>query len=151
MRLALIAAAALALSPLAAGAQSAADAIKARQGYFSLLNVNMAPLAAMAKGDIAYDADVATLHAANLAALAQVNIVGLFPQGTDSDARFGETAALPAIWADMADVGAKFQGLATAVAAMQGAAGAGRAELGGAVQQVGVACKACHDSYRSKE
>ncbi|MGF1660227.1 MAG: c-type cytochrome [Rubrimonas sp.] len=154
MRLALLAAAALSLSPMLADiavADAADDAVKARRAYFTLLGANVGPLAAMAKGEVEYSAETATLHADNLGALSAVMIAPHFPEGTSKDDRFGDTRALPNIWTDFAGFAEKAEGLATAVAALQGVAGAGRAELGGGVQQVGAACKACHDDYRAAD
>ena len=155
MRLALIAAAALSLSPMLAAvpalADAADDAVKARRAYFTLLGANMGPLAAMAKGDVEYSAETAALHAANLGALSTMTIAPHFPEGTSKEDRFGDTRALPNIWSDFSGFAGKAQGMAEAVAALQTVAAAGRAELGGGVQKVGAACKACHDDYRAQD
>lgn len=151
MRLALIAAAALTLSPMMAAADAADDAVKARRAYFTLLGANMGPLAAMAKGDVAYDSATAELHAANLGALSTMTIAPHFPAETSKEDRFGDTRALPAIWADFEGFAGKAQGFAAAVVELQAVAGAGRAELGGGVQKVGASCKACHDDYRAQD
>ncbi len=151
MRLALIAAAALSLSPMVAAADAADDAVKARRAYFTLMGANIGPLAAMAKGDVAYDAATAELHAANLGALGSMTIAPHFPAGTSKADRDGDTRALPAIWSDFDGFAAKAQGFAEAAAALQQVAGDGRAALGGGVQQVGASCKACHDDYRAQD
>ena len=153
MRRLLIAAAmtAAVLPGAAALADPLDDAIKARRGYFTLLGANVGPLAAMAKGDIEYDAETAELHASNLGALTFYNPVPHFPAGSDNDAKFGDTRALPVIWDDLDGFLGKYQDMVEAVSALQGAAGEGRAALGPALGEVGGTCKACHDDYRAKD
>ena len=67
----LILATAIAAAPLAAFAQDdpIAQAVKARQGFYTMLGANMGVLSAMAKGDMEYDEEVASRHAANIEAL----------------------------------------------------------------------------------
>lgn len=140
-----------ALSAASAAADLGDDVVQARRGYFKMLGLEIGPLGAMAKGEIAYDAAVAQGHADDLATLAAYGVGDLFLDGTSQDDRVGDTRALPAIWADPADFAAKAQGFAEAAAALRAAAGQGRAALGPAVGAVGAACKACHDSYRAKD
>jgi cytochrome c556 len=59
--------------------------------------------------------------------------------------------ALPAIWENMEDVNAKIAAFQEATAQLQSAAGTDLASLQGAIQGVGQACGACHDSYRADE
>ncbi len=153
MRSLLLAAAvsAAALTGVVAAADPLDDAVKARRGYFTLLGANMGPLAAMAKGEMEYSAEVAETHASNLLALATYNPAPHFPAGTANEERTGDTRALPAIWTDLEGFLAKYQAFTKAVADMQSPAVAGRAELGQAIGQVGGTCKACHDDYRAKD
>lgn len=140
-----------ALGAVAAAADTGDDVVQARRGYFKMLGLEVGPLGAMAKGEIAYDAAVAQGHADDLATLAGYGYGDLFLDGTSQDDRVGDTRALPAIWTDAAGFAAKAQGFAEAAAALQAAAGGGRAALGPAVGAVGAACKACHDSYRARD
>ena len=50
--------------PAVAMAADAEKVVEARQGYFSLVALEFGPLAAMAKGEMPYDAAAATAHAA---------------------------------------------------------------------------------------
>lgn len=152
MRLKTIAIAAiLAATPFAASADEAADAaIKARQGFFNMLNINMGALADMAKGDVAFDADAAKLAAANLEAAGSYDVTIHFPAGTSRDDLDADrTAARAAIWDDPEAFAEKRAGLHEATS---GAAEAieGPESLGPLIARIGASCKACHDSYRHK-
>ena len=125
-------------------------AVKARKGLMQLYAVNLGQLGAMAKGSVEYDAAKASAAANNLVLLTQLNGSALWPQGTDNASKAG-TRALPAIWENFPDVGSKAQALASAAAAMQGAAGTDLDSLRGAMGAVGGACGACHKAYRAAE
>jgi cytochrome c556 len=146
---------AIALLPPGAAAHSAEDdieaAINARHGYFTLLGANVGPLAAMAKGETEYDAETAAFHARNLSQLAGYDPSFHFPEGSSKAERPGKTRALAAIWENLEDFQSKHRDFSEAVAALQGAAGAGRAELGAAVGDLGQTCKASHDDYRAED
>ena len=146
--LALCAAAAV---PTFAAADMADSAIKARRGYYQLLGWNFGPLVAMAKGERAYDAAAADAYAANLSALSFYDIPNLFPEGSSNADKPGDTRALPAIWANMDDVGQKIANFRNAVSAISEQAGQGRAALGPAVAELGKTCGACHDDYRARD
>jgi cytochrome c556 len=152
MRLARLAVVAACLAmPSLAAAQSADTAIAARRGYFQMLNVNLAVLDAMAKGEVAYDAAKAGTAAANLQALAGYALPDLFVAGSSQNEKKGATRARPEIWANTADFAAKFKGFQGAVPAMVAAAATGRAEIGAAMQTVGSSCAACHRDYRARD
>jgi len=146
MKPALFAALLLVAAPAAAG--PAEDAIAARQGFYKLLGAEMGPLAAMAKGEVTFDAERAAAHAANLSAIAGYDVSRLFIDGTSEDDLPG-TKAKADIWLDREDFVTKFLDMRQAVNANQAAIAAGRAELGGALGQIGATCKACHDAYRA--
>lgn len=131
-------------------AQSAEDSVKARQGFFQLISFELGGLGAMAKGDVEYDAEVASAHAADLAALTSLHITDYFAPGTSNEDLPGKTRALPVIWEDMGGFTEKLDGLTAAVANMSEAAGGGLDALRPAMGQLGGACKACHDNYRAK-
>ena len=152
MRLTRLTAAALvALVPTFGAAQSVDDAIAARRGFFSMINFNLAPLAAMAKGEMPYDAAKARQASANLSALGSVAIEGLFPAGSSNADKAGATRALPAIWSDTADFASKVNGLRNGIAAMATAVEGGQSALGAGVQALGGSCAACHRPYRARE
>lgn len=144
-------AAALAAIPLAAMAQDdpIAQAIEARHGFYQMLAINMGTLAGMAKGDVAYDEAQASRAAANIEALTQYDLPGLFVEGSSS-ADAEDSAARPDIWSDPEDFGAKFAALGEAASGASEAVRGGAGNIGPVVQKLGGACKACHDDYREK-
>ena len=79
-------------------ADPADDAIDARRGYFQVVKFNAAPLFAMAKGEMDYDAKKAQAYADNLQALAKMSTGAMYPPGSDNTAKKGKTRALPVIW-----------------------------------------------------
>lgn len=119
-----------------------------RQSYFALVAMNFGPLAAMAKGEMPYDADMATGFASDLAAVAALNVERGFPES----AMKGTTRAKPEIWENMDDFKTKLQAMRDATGPLVAAAGSGdRKTLGQAVGAVGKTCKGCHDEYKSKD
>ncbi len=131
-------------------AQSAEDTVKARQGFFQLIGYEMGGLAAMAKGDVAYDAQTASAHAADLSTLTSLHVGDYFAPGTSNEDLPGKTRALPAIWEDSDGFMERVQALSAAVENMNGAAGEGLDALRPAMGQLGGACKACHDDFRAR-
>lgn len=155
MRLILAAAVAalpFAALPVAALADDAKEeAIEARQGYFIMLSTNMATLAGMAKGEIAYDEAQAASAAGNIELLSKYTLPIHFIEGTSMADMAGETAAKAEIWSNNADFAAKFGDFQTAAAGAGDAVKGGQANVGATVQKLGGTCKACHDTYRGKE
>lgn len=145
-----IALAASLILPSVAAAQDTDDILEARQGFMSLLGFNMGQLSGMAKGEIAYDPEAASLAARNIAALTNYEIWPLFVEGTSS-ADLDESDALPVIWEKPDDFRAKFSALRDAAAGAPEAVGGGQEALGPALQQLGGACKSCHDTYRKDD
>lgn len=132
-------------------AQSAVEgAIKARKAHMQLQAFNLGPLGAMAKGEMPYDAAVASAAAGNLAALVGMNMGRYWPEGSAQGQAEG-TRALPAIWENGEDVMAKAAALNEAVTALNAAAGTDLASLQGAMGAVGEACGGCHEDYRAPE
>ncbi len=145
----LILASLIAAIPAIALANAAEDAIEAREGYMKMLAINMATLAGMAKGDIAYDAAAATTAGDNIEALSKYALPDLFIPGT-SPADGVDTEATAAVWENSADFGTKFAGLQEAAAGAGAAVGGGQDAIGPVLQKLGGACKACHDTYRKE-
>jgi len=147
---------AIALGALAivAGSAMAAghigEAVKARQALMKGYGAQMGVLGGMAQGKIDYDAAKASEAAAALLALVQSDQSGMWPEGSDNfELGADVTRAVPAIWENLPDVGAKASDLAAAAAAMNAAAGTDLAALQGAIGGVGRACGACHQPYRA--
>ena len=145
-----IALAASLVVPSLAMAQDTDDILEARHGYMSLLGFNMGQLSGMAKGEIPYDADGASLAASNIVALTGYDVWPLFVEGTSSE-DLDNSEALPAIWENPDDFRAKFADLREAAAGAPQAVAGGQEAIGPALQQLGGACKACHDDYRKAD
>ena len=125
-------------------------AIATRQGYMKLVVWEAGPLFGMAKGKMDYNADKAKVHAANLKALAQYPVEGLFISGTSNTDRPGKTRTLPAAWKDSAGFKKAFSDWRAAIDGLVAAAGNGKAALGPAVGALGKSCGGCHKPFRAK-
>lgn len=139
------------LVPLAAAADDTPEqmALEARHGYMLMLGANMAPLAGMAKGDVAYDEAAAVKAATNIEALTKYDVAMHFIPGT-AVGEIDDSEALPKIWEDQAGFADKWKGLADAAAGAPEAVKGGQQNVAAVVQKLGGACKACHDDYRKK-
>ena len=123
-------------------------AVKARIALMQLYAFNLSTLGAMAKGDVAYDAEAASRAAGTLVTLSQVDQSAMWPAGSDS-ASDPASRALPAIWENFPDVSAKGAAFGEAAVAMQAAAGQDLEALQAAMGTLGGTCSACHKAYRA--
>lgn len=121
--------------------------IKARQGLMAYRAINVGALAAMAKGEVEYDATKAKAAADALLASASLDQSMLWPVGSDNAGNPKSTAAA-AIWAEGSKIGDEAAAFLTAAEAMAGAAGTDLASLQGAMPGLGGACASCHKAYR---
>ena len=140
---------------LALSASAAKDpnekAIKSRKAVMTLQSWYAGPLFQMAKGDMDYDAEMATANAAALNIMATIKGDMMWPPGTDNGAYAGKTRALPEIWSTWPEAGNKAQALADATAALAEVAGDGLDALRSKIGPVGKACKGCHDDFRAEK
>ena len=127
------------------------DAIKARRAYYQVVKFNAGPLFGMAKGDVEYDAETAKTFANNLLVLANMNTGAMWPEGSDNEAKKGDTRALPVIWTTYPAVAEKGKEWAASVAELAEVAGEGVDALKPKVGAMGKACGACHDDFRAKD
>lgn len=121
-------------------------AVGTRHAHMTLYSHNLGIVGAMAKGETEYDAAAATAAAGNLVALARIDEIGYWPEGSDTSVE--GSRALPAIWENLGDIQTLTDDLATKAEALQSAAGTDLAALQAAVGPVGAACGACHEKYR---
>ncbi|MDT8857303.1 cytochrome c [Paracoccaceae bacterium Fryx2] len=138
-------------TPAVALADPVEETIAARRGYFNLVGLEFKPIAAMAKGDMAYDAEAVKAHAADLLTLTQYTQGDLMMPGTSVAEAPGKTRSKAEIWTDMPGYQAKGTAFVEAVIALNAAAAGPQADLGAAVAKLGGTCKDCHDSYRTKD
>ena len=141
-------AAIIALSPLAALAQS--DPAKERNVLMRGIQDNgYNPLRAMAQGKQPYDkAAVEQSYAVIQGGLEKA--AGLWPANTPShpDSRF---ASSPKVWENKADFDAKFAEAKKVAASSKTLAVSGQDGVAAAVKQLDVACGSCHETYRVRQ
>lgn len=128
----------------AAIAQEYKNQIKARQGIMWVQAINLGTLGAMAKGEMAYDAEAATAAAESLRATSLIHIGTLFPEGSGADTR-----AKDEIWSDMDGFQAEWEKFGAAAEKAAAEAGNGQDALGPLMGALGGACGSCHDTYRA--
>ncbi len=150
MRKFIIAAIALSLPTLAI-ADAATDAVKARQAHMKSYGKQMGTFAAMAKGEVEYDAAAAQAAADELGKLVMVDQSAFWLPGTSMDDLPGVSYAKPAFWSEMDKAGAIGKEMVAAVAAMQEVAGSGKGEMAQALGGIGKNCQACHKAYQAKK
>ncbi len=140
-------------SGMASAQEDHSGAVKARQAYMQLNGFYMGQLAAVAKGQVPYDAAQATGIANSLLALASMDVGAMWPPGSGNDnpALAGKTRALPEIWTTFPAVVEKADALSKALEAMVVAAGTDLASLQGAFGAVGAGCGGCHRSFRAEK
>jgi cytochrome c556 len=138
------------LSTLPASAQGQfathEQAIKYRQGAFSVMAAHFSRVAMMAQGIQPYDAKVAQDNVDIIAGLAKLPFTA-FPAGSDKGAPNRST---PQIWGEAAKFKSASDRMISDVAKLEAAAKTGNVDaLKVAVGAVGQSCKGCHDSYRN--
>ncbi|AJE48181.1 c-type cytochrome [Celeribacter indicus] len=151
MKKLLLAGAAAVICATGAHADSPSETAKARRAFYTLLGFEMAPLAEMAQGKTAYDAETARQSAQDMLTLLGYTTADLFAPGTSTSELPGETRARPALWEDMPGVQEKGKALHDAVVELDAVAGDGLDALRPAVGKLGGTCKACHDDYRAAD
>lgn len=145
VQVAALIAALTAFAPLGAQAQFAKseDAIKYRQGAFTVMAAHFARIGAMVNGRAPYDAKAAAENAAVVAAVAHLPLAAFGP-GTDTGR---DHRAKPEVWRDAAKFKAAGDKMTEAAARLPAAA-SDPAALKTAFGAVAASCKGCHDEFR---
>lgn len=138
----------LAIAATGVAAQDVGQAVKARQGQFQIMAINIGTLAGMARGTAEYDAEAAQAAADSLVAVSMIHQPPLWVEGS-SEMDIDGTRAQANIWDDIPDFLSKWEDFGAGATAMQAAAGTGLEGVQGAIGGVGGACSACHDVYRA--
>lgn len=125
------------------------DAIKARKGEMQIRSLNAGPLFAMARGKIPYDAEMANMLAGNLKTMLSLDMSRAWPQGSDLDNYFGETASKPELWSTYPEILDYRKNYAAAVNELAAVAGNGQDALRSRVGALGKSCKGCHDAFQA--
>jgi cytochrome c556 len=137
-----VALAALPLGALSVASASASEGeVEYRQHVMAAVGGHMQSIAAILRQKVPHQAHIG-LHADALASLSGIADT-LFPEGSQG----GDT--LPAAWQKPEDFAKRLEDFETAATGFAAAVRAGDG-VGPAFQQVGQACKSCHDSYRAK-
>jgi Cytochrome c556 len=145
MRMSVIAAAILVATAAHAQQVKPENQIKYRKAAYTLMNLNFGSLAAMAEDKKPFNKDEAMRNADFVAMLSTVP-KGYFGEGTDKD-----TKAKPEIWTHRADFDSKMDHMAAEAQKLPAVVRSGdMAAFRKQVDEVGSACKACHDDYRMK-
>lgn len=133
--------------PAHAQFQKPEDAIKYRQGAFTLMGAHFSRVAAMAQGRVPFDAKVAADNVAVLSSVVRLPFAA-FGEGTDKGL---PTGAKPEVWKDNAKFRAAADKMIAEVAKLDAAARAGNVDaLKTAVGGVAGSCKGCHDDFRAQ-
>ena len=139
-------AAAFVLPHTAAFAGNAERAIEYRQGFMNILNFNAKAMGEMLKGERPFEQAAFAAHAGDLARATQLNLLGAFPEDSDS----GETDAMAEVWMEPDDFKQKFSDLQAAAKSLDKAAtGGDKAAIGSAYKDLGQACKSCHKKFKN--
>ena len=147
--------ASIAAASMTAGSAVFADGdfenqMKARQGQFQIMAINLGIIGSMAKGETEYSAEAAQSAADTLVAVSQIQQIPMWPEGSD-DMSVDGTRAQATIWEQNEDFLSKWSDFGAAAQAMQASAGNGQEALGPLLGQMGGTCKACHDTHRAPE
>lgn len=120
--------------------------VKQREAAMTLIGKYWGPIATMASGKAAYNADIVARNATYLENLAQMPWDG-FQESTKGE----KSRALPEVWTNKAKFDEAAQKLQTEVAKL-GEVARAKNEAGVKAQfgAVGKACGGCHDNFRSK-
>lgn len=123
------------------------DAIKYRQGAFTVMGAHFSRIGAMVNGKVPYDAKAAADNAAVVAEMAKLPWAGFGP-GTDKG---GNTKAKPEIWTEQVKFKESGDKLMAESAKLATAAKAGNLDaLKTAFAATADTCKSCHDAFRNK-
>jgi cytochrome c556 len=124
------------------------DEIRYRQSVMNVIGRAMGPMGAMAQGKAPFNAAVAQKNSALVESLIALPYNSFGP-GTDKGA---PTKADPKVWTESAKFKKSAEDAQKAVANLATAAKSGdEAKFKAAFGEVGKACKACHDDFRTKE
>jgi len=132
----------------AADAEPFAKEINARKAVMQVQAFNIGILAAMAKGQMPYDAKKAQDAADNLNAAVNMKNSAMWPKGSDVGALGNRTRAKPEAWTKYPMVAEQSKALKAAAAKMAAAAGNGLDAVKANMKAIGESCGGCHKIAR---
>lgn len=123
------------------------DAIRYRISAYQVLVWNWAPMGAMVRGRVPFDATAFSRGADRVQQISGMLLEG-FPAGSDQGSL--KTAAKPEIWRNFADFEKKMKDFEAATAELARVAKAGdEAATKAQFAKTSESCKACHDRYKA--
>lgn len=123
-------------------------AIAYRESMMTLIGHNFGPMQQTLEGKIPWDDARMAAWGKDLAALAGLNQMRGFPEGSDK----GDTHAKPEIWKNMDDFRKKMEDFQLAAAKLgKVAAGGDRKAIEEQIKATGKTCGSCHDDYKEKD
>lgn len=132
--------------PAMAQFQKPEDAVKYRQGSFTVMAAHFGRIGAMVQGKVPFDAKLAQDNAALVETMSKLPWAGF---GADTESVTSK--AKPEIWKEKAKFDQGSDKLMAAAAALNTAAKSGNLDaIKKAFGDTAATCKACHDDYRSK-
>jgi cytochrome c556 len=152
-RMAIVAATLLALASGLAVSQDAPavkpdQAVKYRQSVYKVILWNFGPMAAMVRGQAPWDQEEFARRAERVATMAPMLIEG-YPRGSGPEAGV-HTRARPELWSNMEEFRSLMKTMETRAADLANVARGGDADkTRAAFGELGKACGACHDKYRT--
>ncbi|WP_334135649.1 c-type cytochrome [Tepidimonas sp.] len=124
--------------------QKPEDAVKYRQGAFTVLGAHFSRIGAMVQGRVPFDAKVAQDNAAIVATLSKLPWAGFTP-----DTEKIKSRTKPEAWMEMDKVRAGADKMMKAVADLEAATRTGNLDaVKKTFGEAAATCKACHDAYR---
>jgi cytochrome c556 len=134
--------------PAAAQFQKPEEAIKYRQGAFTVMAAHFGRIGAMANGRAPFDAKVAQDNMAVVMAVHKLPMAA-FAEGSDKGA---PQRAKPEVWKEAAKFKAAGEKMQAEMAKLDAAVKGGSLDaIKAAFGPVGGACKACHDDFRAEK
>jgi cytochrome c556 len=132
------------------------DAIRARQSIMRVVALNFGPVAGMAQDKIPFNKDLFVANSLRLEQVWAMQPSRFFVAGTDKAVGgskiAGFTDAKPEIWSAPDKFKKAFDDNTTAIGKLAAAAKSGDEKaMKAAADDVGKACKACHDDFRVKQ
>ncbi len=135
-----------AATPALAQFQKPEDAVKYRQGAFTVMASHFSRIGAMVNGRVPFDAAAAQANADIAVMLSKLPYTA-FGEGTD---KAGNTRAKPVVWSKRAEFDAAAKKMQDELLKLQAATKTGNLDqIKAAFGPVGQTCKGCHDEFRA--
>ena len=123
------------------------DVVQYRQSVYTIIGWNFAPIGAMVKGEIAFDAAAVARHAQYVEMMSKAAPEG-FSKGTGPDV-VKNTEAKPEIWTKWSEFETKMTNFQQEAAKLAEVAKAGKeADIKAQFGKTAETCKACHKEFR---